>query len=193
MYTNVDTYIPKLKELYPDVKEKDLKRIVEYGWRMFYMSNVRGCDVLMSSTLNKFWIYSGDLTYDSVKHYHYYRAKLKRKIRYIYRKHKREWDGYYYTGLTEDEYNALIKSKNSVGKKKKNFQYEKKICYKLADEAKLAYPNSKCIIKFRYIIDMGIVFYTEKLKCQDVSIYLERDHPDKFEDILIYNYKYEQL
>ena len=79
------------------------------------------------------------------------------------------------------------------GKKKEIFKFKNKICFKLADEAKLLYHYSKCIIKFKYIIDMGYMFKEDNLKCRDVSIYLVREHPDTFNDVLISNYKYEQL
>ena len=40
---------------------------------------------------------------------------------------------------------------------------------------------------------MGYMFREDNLKCRDVSIYLVREHPDTFSDVLISNYKYEQL
>lgn len=190
---NVNDYIPKLKELYPNVSESDLKKIVEYGWRMFYLYTIRGCDIILSSNKNKFWLYCGKLTYDSIKHFHYYRRKLQYKIRNIFKKKKRTWDGYYYTGLNNEEYEALIKNFNRVGRKKTYFYYSNKLIFKLMDEAKLRYYASKCIIKFKYITDVGYSYFIPDLKCTDVSIALERDHVDKFTDILVDNYKYEQL
>jgi len=47
--TTIQDYIPKLKELYPDLKEEDIKRIIEYGWRMIYVANIAGCDTLVMS------------------------------------------------------------------------------------------------------------------------------------------------
>ena len=39
MYTCVDDYLPKLQEMFPKIDKKDIKRMVEYGWRMFYFYN----------------------------------------------------------------------------------------------------------------------------------------------------------
>lgn len=194
MYKNVDDYVPKLQEMFPHIKPQVIKRIVSYGWRMFYLYNMRGCDTLFESTKYKLWFYCGDLMNNSLKFFNYYKRKLRRKIRELFKRNKREWDGYYYTGLTEEEYDNLCHLlRVHPGKKKEIFKFNNKICFKLADEAKLLYHYSKCIIKFKYIIDMGYVFREDNLKCRDVSIYLVREHPDTFNDVLISNYKYEQL
>ena len=66
--------------------------MVEYGWRMFYFYNLRGCDTLIESTKHKYWMYCGQLCSDSLKHFDYYRQMLRRKLRVLYAKKKRtEW------------------------------------------------------------------------------------------------------
>lgn len=194
MYTNVNDYIPRLKEMFPDLCESDIKRMVEYGWRMFYLYNLKGCDTLIESSKYKYWMYCGEMTKDSVKYFNYYRKKLLKKLRVLFIKKKIKWDGYYYTGVTEEELNELKKSFKGPGRKKKHFNFNNKICFKIADEAKLYHgTNSKGVIKFKYVTDMGYVFKVEKLNCTDVEIVLEKNHPDKFVDILINNNKYELL
>ena len=80
MYTCVDDYLPKLQEMFPKIDKKDIKRMVEYGWRMFYFYNLRGCDTLIESTKHKYWMYCGQLCSDSLKHFDYYRQMLSRKL-----------------------------------------------------------------------------------------------------------------
>jgi len=55
---------------------------------MFYFYNLRNCDTLVTRS-GDFWMYCGQLTTDSVKHYRYYRKKLMRKIRVMYKKKKK--------------------------------------------------------------------------------------------------------
>lgn len=193
MYKNVNDYLPKLKEMFPDIRKSDIKKMVEYGWRMFYFYNLRGCDTLIESNKHKFWMYCGDLCNDSMKHFNYYKNKLRRKLRVLYGQKKTKWDGYYYTFLNDDEYQQFIKSTTGKGRKKKKFKYNNKLSFKLLDEAKIYYDWSKYIIRFKYICDMGYSFYKDELKCTDVSIYFTRESPSKFQDILINNNKYDLI
>ena len=121
MLKSVNDYLPELIAQFPTVPPEDVKRAVEYGWRMLYYYNLRGCDTLISSTKYRYWFYCGQLTRDSIKHYNYYRRMLRRKLRVLYSKKVKEWDGYYYIGLTEDEYKSVVKSTTGRGRKKKNF------------------------------------------------------------------------
>lgn len=123
MLTDVSTYLPKLQEQFPTVPPEDIKRAVEYGWRMLYYYNLRGCDTLISSTKYRYWFYCGELTRDSLKHFNYYKRMLRRKLRVLYSKKVKEWDGYYYTGLTDKEYNSLLESLSKRGRKKKTFVF----------------------------------------------------------------------
>lgn len=193
MYKSADDYIEKLQELYPDVNKNDIKKIIEFGWRMFYFYNLCGCDVVIKNNKKNLWMYSGKLFYDSLQYYNYYKNKLRMKIRVLFRKKKIQWDGYYYTGLTEEEYNQLIESLNKKGRPRKHFEFRNKVCYKISDEAKISYDGYKCIIKFKYITDVGWSYKFDTLNCTDVSIYLVRDHPDTFKEILVSNYKYDYL
>lgn len=193
MYTTVNDYLPKLQEMFPTIKKSDLKRMAEYGWRMFYFYNLRGCDTVIDSKKHKFWMYCGDLYDDSVKFYNYYRKRLRCKLRVLYAKKKIAWDGYYYTFLNDDEYKEILNKKKRRGRPKKYYHFKDKLSFKIQDEAKLYYNWAKYIIKFKYNVDMGYSFHKNDLKCEDFEIVLERESPDKFKDILITNAKYELL
>lgn len=193
MVTTVDTYMDQLCEAFPTVPRGDIKKIVEYGWRKLYYYNLRGCDTVISSTKHKFWFYIGELTCNSFKHYAYYIRMLRRKLRVLYEKKVKEWDGYYYIGLTEDEYEYLLKGLNQKGRKKKYYTFNNKVSIKVFDESKLYYCWSKCIIKYKYPVDLGYSFYRKNFSYEYPEIALERDKPAKFKDILISNNNYELL
>lgn len=193
MITNVSTYLPELQKLFPSVPIEDIKRSVEYGWRMLYYYNLRGCDTLISSTKFRYWFYCGELTKNPLKHFNYYKRMLRRKLRVLYNKKVKEWNGYYYIGLTDSEYNFLLSSLNKKGRKKKTFTFYNKTALKVLDEAKVFYSWSKCIVRFRYITDLGYSFFKNKLNCKDVEIEIIKDKPSTFKDILISSNNYDLI
>lgn len=193
MLTSVNDYLSELQEQYPTVPAEDIKRAVEYGWRMLYYYNLRGCDTLISSSKYRYWFYCGELTRDSMKHFSYYKRMLRRKLRVLYIKKVKEWDGYYYTGLTDKEYDELLSALNSKrGRKKRNFKFYNKLGLKVLDEAKVYYSWSRCIVRFRYITDMGYSFFKPELKCTP-EIVITKDKPSTFKDILITSNNYELI
>ena len=118
---------------------------------------------------------------------------LRRKLRVLYTKKCKEWNGYYYTGLTDKEYNSLLESLNKKGRKKKTFLFHNKVSFKIFDEAKIYFSWSKCLVKFRYVTDIGYSFFKESLTCKDLEIALVKDKPSTFQDILISSNNYELI
>jgi hypothetical protein len=193
MLKEVKDYLPELQEKFPYLCKKDIKLAVEYGWRMLYWYTLYGCDSLITMPRENFWCYFGYLTSDSLRHFTYYIKRLCKKIRILYHHKKPEWNGYYYFGLNEEEYSDLKKTKTQVGRKRVHFTFGKKVSYKILDEAKIRYSWSRCIIGYKYPVDMKDSFYTEVTKCDNPEIILEREHPCTFKDILIYNNNYDNI
>jgi hypothetical protein len=193
MLKRVNDYLPILQEQFPNVPLADIKRAVEYGWRMIYYYNLRGCDTVISSTKHKYWFYIGELTKNSLKHFNYYRRMLRRKLRVIYSKKVKEWDGYYYFGLTESEYSEFLESLNKRGRKRKHYTFFNKVCLKVFDEAKIYYSWSRCIIKYRPTTDLGYSIFKSEFKCECPEIAFTRDKPSTFKDILISSNNYELI
>lgn len=191
MITTVKTYLPRLQEQFPSVPLEDIRRAVEYGWRMLYYYNLRGCDTLINSTTHKYWFYCGELTKNSMKHFNYYKRMLRRKLRVMYSKKTKIWDGFYYIGLTDAEYNQL--NKKGPGRKKQLFTFYNKLLLKSYDEAYVYYSWSKYIIKFQYITDLGYSYFKPKLQCKNPEIVIIKKSPSTFQDILITNHKYTVL
>jgi hypothetical protein len=54
-------------------------------------------------------MYTGALTPDSLYYMRYYCKKLARKIRILYKRKKKTWDGYYYFALTTAQYEEYLK------------------------------------------------------------------------------------
>lgn len=190
MIKDINDYIPELQKKFPHIKKEDIKRMVEYGWRMFYFYNLRGCDTIINSTKYNFWMYCGQLNSDSLKYFEYYKTMLARKLRVLFIKKKLKWDGYYYIGISEEEYNKTFPKK---GRPRKYFKYSSKTAFKIFGEAELYYSRAKYFIKFKYPVDMGWKFYKEVLEINNAEIVKITDNPLTFKDVLIQNNKYDIL
>lgn len=179
---NIQDYYEQIYKKYPTIPKSDIKRILQYGWKQFYLHNSYGGDVLLQK--GKFWLYCGNLMKDSVKFFNYYRKKMCVKIRTTFRLKKLPWDGYYYFGRTREQYEQYLNQKNKKGRPKKNFKFEKVMFYKLYDECNLM--NCGCVAIFRIPAkaDFGMMWYKAELVIENPECVLVRE-PLKFNDILL--------
>ena len=181
MIKRVSDYIDKLQEMYPQLHKKDIERMVNYGWRMFYYYNLRGCDVITAKSRKGKWLYCGSLFIDSVKHFKYYRKKLMRKIRVLWALKHRQWDGYYYTAITDNEYQQI---KYTFGRPKTNLTVHNKVLFKIKNEAFVFYHTARYFIRCKLPIDYGYTIHKETCKCKDVKLILDRERPLTLEDLI---------
>lgn len=182
MITKVNDYIPKLMQMFPDVSEADIKRSVNYGWKMFFYYNLCGCDVVVQDQKAGLWCYCGNLYNDSLQFFNYYKRKLCYKIRLLFRRNHESWDGYYYTAIEHP-------------KKRKQFNctVTNKFIFKLLDEAKVYYSGEKYFIRFKYPLNLGYKRYREKMKVYNAEMIYTREKPATFKDILISENEYQYL
>jgi len=96
----INDYYEDVRKLWPRLPEKDIRRILNYGFRSLYLHNSYGGDTFIKD--KDFLCYIGYLRNDSIKHFHYYIKKLTLKIRILYKRRKIPWDGYYYFALRDD-------------------------------------------------------------------------------------------
>lgn len=189
--TNVDYYLDTMKKLYPEVSKADLKRILNYGWRQFYLINSYGGDICTSDE-SGFWMYSGYLTKDSFKHFNRYRSKLIIRIRTLYKRKKFKWDGFYYFALSEEEYQKLQAQKKTRGRPRKSYNYGDVMLYKILDECKVKEFYKQYIFKVPYITDIGFKKKRENYITGEAELIIQRP-PQKIKDILVENKIYDVL
>lgn len=187
--TTIDDYVPLLKEQYPDLDESDIKKILQYGWRMIYMANISGCDMLISSQKHNFWFYIGNLRKDSIKHFSYYKQKLIRKIRFLYYRLKPEYDGYYYMGLSEEEAEPLLKKR---GRKRIHFTFYNKLVFNNKDASLLYYTSYPYIIRYKSLVNVGFKKYYESINIDNPELVVHKKS-STFEDILVINNDYDLI
>lgn len=186
----IDDYVDKLHEKYPIISEKDIRRIIKFGWRSIYLANIYGGDVCLKNS--KLWFYIGYLRRDPLKHYEYYVKKLALKLRVLYKRKKIQWDGYYYFALNDKQYENYLQQKKKRGRPRKYFNYGTVMLYKIRGECELKNHSCKYIFKVSYDVDIGYTMLKKDYKTDKAELIQIRE-PMKFKDILTSNNKYEIL
>ena len=186
----IQDYYDEVQKEFPLVPRKDIERILKFGWKQLYLHNSYGGDVIITD--NTFWCYIGFMTKNSLQHFKYYVRKLITKIRILYRRKKIQWNGYYYFGLTEDQYQNYLSQINKRGRHKKYFNYGNCILFKLLDECKVQENGKKYIFKVPYISDFGMKLYKKNFISGEAELIITRE-TQKFKDILTSNNNYEYL
>lgn len=184
---NINDYVKQIQEKFPFVSEEDIKRICVYCFKQLYLFNIYGGDVCISD--NDFWMYIGNLTNDSLKHFNNYIYKLTTKIRILNKRHKIPWDGYYYFALTENQYLNIKQQENKRGRKRKAFIFENILLYKLYEECNINRGGKKYIYRIPFCSDFGYKKFFKQLKTNKAEL-IEINNPVNFNDILVTNYKY---
>lgn len=188
--TTIEDYLPKVCEAFPDIPKEDIKVILNYGWRLIYIATLMGCDVLITSTSNKFWFYIGNLCKDSLRHFEYYKKQLIRKMLFIYKRTKPEESTTYYLALTKEEYEEMIKPKR--GRKKCKYTYSNKLIFKYKDACKLYYSSYPCIVMFDHILDVGFRKMYKTITINNPKI-IEVKQASTFKDVLVDNNEYDLI
>lgn len=184
----IQDYYERMFELYPTIPKSDIKRILQYGWKSFYLHNSYGGDVLISR--QGFWTYCGNLMNNSIKWFEYYKNKMRVKLRVIYKRKRIQWNGYYYFALSRLQYEEYLNQKKRRGRPKKWFTFSNTILYKIYDECNIIESGKVAIFKIPMFLDLGFTTYKEKLTTDKAELVLTRE-PLKLEDILLSNYDYE--
>ena len=184
----VQDYYTELFKLYPDVPKRDIQRIMQFGLKSFLMHNNYGGDVLLHS--HDMWLYCGKLMRDSMKYFEYYKRKMIIKLRINHKRLNIPWDGYYYFGLTQHQYELYNAQKKKRGRPKRHFKYGNTVLYRYFDECNLRNSGAVAIFRITFQTDLGISLYKPDFETDKAELVLERE-PLTFSDILASNYKYQ--
>lgn len=181
--TNINDYMDDLQKRFPTIHKSTLKRICTYGFQMFHMMTKWGADINLQSNSLKFKFYSGEWRKKELQtKYRMIKNAIKHRI--LYKLHKKAWDGYYYIGFSEREYEQYL-SQSGIGKKrrKKHFTFHDIYIYKLSEEVKYV-SWYKYIIRFRYPNDCGFKLYNKSIYIKELELYLIRNkHTKQWEPI----------
>lgn len=185
----VNDYYEQLYEKFPNVPKSDIKRIMQYGLKSFYLHNSYGADVSLQH--KTFWMYCGKLMKDSLKFFYYYRKKLKTKLRILYKRNQIEWDGYYYFTLTFRQYDDYLAQIKHTGRPRKKFQFKNIVLHKIYEECFLELAP-KAIFRIPMHFDVGFSYYYKDI-ITDKAELLTDNVPVKMKSILVSNRDYKIL
>ena len=188
--TTIKDYCDQIYQLFPDVPESDIDKILSFAWKSLYLHNSYGGDTLISG--KDFWCYIGNLKKNPLDHFFYYIRKLTIKLRVLYKRKKIEWDGYYYFALSDSQYQRYIEQKKQRGRPRKYFKFGTVFIYQILDECKINEYYKRYIFRIPYITHLKSKYFISDLITDKAELILTRD-PLKFKDIRVYDNEYEFL
>lgn len=183
--TNVNDYVDALHEQYPELTKTEIKRILVYGWKMIIQYVSAGNDVQIKS-LNT-WLFIGRLRINALKNFENYCRKLARRIGYMFRRTKSEWDGYYYFSRTEKQYQEYLAQNKKTYKVFKNV-----FLYKLVDELKIKEHIQPYIFRLSEDRTKWMKKYYPEIKTKNAELIEVRDSL-KLQDILVTKNKFKYI
>lgn len=186
----INDYYEQIFKEFPTISKSDIKRILQFGYKSFYLHNSYGCDVVAEK--GKFWLYCGRLCKDSLQHFIYYQKKLKNKLRVLYKRNKVPWDGYYYFALDQKKYDAYKAQKKKRGRPRKKFKFKNIMIFKLYDECVLFRTNGVAIFRLPMITDIGFTHFYYDLETDKAELVTEKEHT-KMKDIMPYYHDYDLI
>ena len=135
-----------------------------------------------------FTMYIGKIFNDKLKFFNYRILKESIKLRIKYKRAKTQWDGYYYFGLSDEEFEQYLtnfrefgQGNKSKGARRRKITFPKIKCYKLLEECKI-HPINKHIFKLKYPEDVGFTFWKENYATYNAQ-YILRRKDDEWEPI----------
>ena len=162
MIKYIDDYIDNISKKYPKVSKITIKKILEYGFTIFYLLNNKGADIEIHNS--NYTAYCGKLFIDNNKRSIYNNIKYRIKLRLLYKFNKNKYDGYYYIGLDDIIWNTY---KNKIlSNRKFKISLDNIKLFKIKEECTLN-KDKNHFIKVYYPIDAGWVFYKDKLIIQN--------------------------
>ena len=131
-----EKYYKQVQERFPFLSEKQIDKVIKYGLRSFFAHNKFGGDVLLKS--HYYTAYFGRLFINMKYFAFYYVAKMKLKLRIKYKRDKTVFNGNYYFGLKEPEYQEVFGYHKA---KQKMLKFPEIKIYKMFEECALHKPD----------------------------------------------------
>ena len=174
MVKELDSYIESISKKYPYIPKKELQRVIEYGFNTYFLLTKKGADIQIQNS--KYNAYCGKLFLDNLKRILYNNVKMRIKLRLKYKYAQEIYDGNYYFGLNESEwenYQSQIKSK----RRNKITFYNIKL-YKIKEECFLD-KSKKYFFILNYPIDVGWTFIKDIIKTRNYKQFAYRNDNNK--------------
>lgn len=171
-FKTFNDYVDQVSEKFPTIPKKSIQRILEFGSRSFYAHTYYGCDILLKTKY--FTMYCGRIFSNNLDFYKYWLIKHRIKLRFKYARSKPQYTGYYYLGMTEQEYHNYKKQLTSKTKRRKKLTFHDVYLFKILDEAVL-YRHYKHFFKIAVKNESTFKFYLDELTTRDYEYLGQRD------------------
>jgi len=102
-------YLDDLSKEFPDVDKKALRDLVRHGLTKLSAFKRYDHDIFLNNPNGSRYIYMGMITNDLEKRKLREFYRVRHKYRALYRIAKTQYDGYYYFGLSEEDYQKHLK------------------------------------------------------------------------------------
>ena len=181
----VNDYVDLVYEKFPELTKDEVKRIMNYGWKMILQYVASGNDVSIIN--NGFFFFIGKLRKDSLANFKYYYKKLAKRISFMFKRTKSEWDGYYYFALSENQYIDYLKQSRRTYKIFKNVRL-----YKLLDECKVERPACPYIFRLNEDKTYWMKKFYPEIKTKNAELIIQRD-PLNMDELMTSKNKYKYL
>lgn len=184
--TYPEKYYEKVKEKFPDLTYKEIDTIVKFGLRSLFINCGYGGDILLKSPY--FTMYIGKFFKDKLLFFKYKILKESIKLRIKYKRSKKQFDGYYYFGLDDKQFDEYLNNfrntglgNKSKGKRRTKITFYNIKAFKLLDEC-LLHSFNKHIFKLKFNEDVGFTFFKKEYSTYNAE-YILRKKDSKWESI----------
>ena len=177
-------YIDQVQEKFPLYTKEELTSIINFGLRRYVYVNRMHADVSFADNVNlKYKVFTGNLGGSALKAYKRFVTKSRMKERVIFKFTKKEWDGFYYIGVSQFKHDQLLKQK-----KTKTF---KKVFLTKIKKELFHDKGVKHIWRVPYVADFGWKFYLEEFKT-DLAEYIGENKYEIYHQCFLgrYNHGY---
>lgn len=175
MIKELDDYVDKVKEKYPSVPRDELYSILQHGFVKLFELNRFGSDVQIEN--HRYSAYFGHQQVDSLSKAKYQHQIKCKKLRLQHSYTLKDFDGKYYCGLTEEQYEIYKKQRSY-----KKFKSEGLKFYKIKDEC-FMYKKYKYFFILYFPVDLGWTFEKDSVNKENFEYFAYRDEKNKIIEI----------
>lgn len=168
MVKEVKDYVKQVQEQHPDLTEDEIKRILNYGFKMILQYLSTGNDIFVNH--KNFFCFIGKIPKNPLDVFQRYCYKLAKRIRFMFKRTNSEWDGYYYFALSEKQY---LKYLMQYKRKTKSFEYI--TIYRLLEECKIREHAAPYIFRLNDVGTSRFRKFYQILKTKSVELIIQRD------------------